>query len=487
MRSRFTILVAVAATLMVGPRLAAAEDSVEAQIKAMNERMAQMEQQLQATQDQLDASKQTVERQQDLIEKAGIERQAESGLSAFLSQTQFSGFIATSFNYNWNNPDNNAFAVNKYTSTKASTIRGANSGILGVTAPMYSNPQTFQVDQFFLSMLKPATTESRGGFGVELVWGTGADVLGVPNGPSSNYPSRFLGTGDLPELYQAYVEYLADVGPGVDFKLGRFETLVGAESFREDRNFNITHGLLWSIQPVNHTGVVASTKWDNGIVLALAGVNDLGNTMANADEEIGFLGQLGWEGDQGGIYLNGYWGGNVETSPFVYEPGAFGIGNNDHISLIDLVGKWNPSEKLSLWANFDYFMADGTHSPYANNANIWGIAVAGRYALTERLGFSLRGEMVKGDNLGLFLGNDYFNPIFPNNRGANAYLWEVTATVDYALTDNLSVRGETRFDMCDFHSSPNNCFVAHSTPANSSEIWTKDKQVLSLVQLLYRF
>jgi hypothetical protein len=482
MRSRFTILVAAAATLLVAPQLAAAEDTVEAQIQAMNARMSQMEQQLQATQDQLDASNQTVQRQQDLIQKAGIERQAQSGLSAFLSQTQFSGFIATSFNYNWNNPDNTAIAWNKMNS--GSTIFGVNAGNLGLTAPQFSNPQTFQLDQFFLSMLKPATTESRGGFGVELVWGSGADQLGQPG--TVDYSNA---TGDFPHMYQAYVEYLADLGPGVDFKLGRFETLVGAESFREDRNFNITHGLLWSIQPVNHTGVLASTKWENGLTLSLAGVNDIGNTMANSDEEIGFLGQLGWECDHGGLYLNGYRGGSAGTSVYALQQTPFGgIGTNDIISLIDVVGKWNPSEKLSLWANADYFWADGTHQQTANGANYMGVALAGRYALTERLGFSMRGEVLRGENTGLFL--EPYGVFADNNKGANMYLWEVTGTVDYALTDNLTLRGETRVDWCDMHSSPNNCFVAHSTPdapPGYGEVFTKQIQVLSLVQLLYRF
>jgi hypothetical protein len=485
MRSSFTILAAAAAILLVAPQLAAAEDSVETQIQAMNDRMSQMEQQLQATQDQLDASKQTVERQQELIQKAGIERDAKSGLSAFLSQTQFSGFIASSFNYNWNNPDNTAIAFNK--GLDGSTIFGANSGNLFLTAPGHSNPQTFQLDQFFLSMLKPATAESRGGWGVELMWGSMADFLGQPG--QVNIENA---TGDFPHLYQAYVEYLADLGPGVDMKLGRFEGVIGAESAREDRNFNITHGLLWTLQPVNHTGIIASTKWENGIILQLAGVNDFGNTMANNDEEIGFLGELGWECDHGGIYLNGYHGGNSGTSPYsriVFPNGGNGgIGSNDTVSLIDVVAKWKPSEKLSTWANFDYFWADGTHDPVANGANFLGFGLAGRYALTDRLGFAMRGEMVRGENTAWFLSPDGIDA--DNNRGANAWLWEVTATVDYALTDSLTVRGETRLDWCDAHSSPNDCFVAHSTPdfgPNSENIFTKDMQVLSLVQLLYRF
>ena len=104
MRSSMKILVAAAATLLVAPQFAMADD-IEDQLRQMDERMGQLESQLQATQDELQASTATVAVQQELIEKAGLERQAQSGLSAFLSQTQFDGFVAASYTYNFTGTD----------------------------------------------------------------------------------------------------------------------------------------------------------------------------------------------------------------------------------------------------------------------------------------------------------------------------------------------------------------------------------------------
>ena len=100
MRSSMKILVAAAATLLVAPQFAMAED-IEEQLRLMNERMGQLESQLQATQDELQESTTKVAAQQELIEKAGLQREAQSGLSAFLSQTQFDGFVAASYTYNF--------------------------------------------------------------------------------------------------------------------------------------------------------------------------------------------------------------------------------------------------------------------------------------------------------------------------------------------------------------------------------------------------
>ena len=68
MRSSMKILVAAAATLLVAPQFAIADD-IEEQLQLMNERMSQLESQLQATEDELQASKTEVAAQQGSEEK----------------------------------------------------------------------------------------------------------------------------------------------------------------------------------------------------------------------------------------------------------------------------------------------------------------------------------------------------------------------------------------------------------------------------------
>ena len=73
MRSKLNVLVAAAALWLVAPQLAAA-DNVEEQLRLMNERMSQLEDQLEATKDQLGDSEEQVARQQEVIEKAGLDK-----------------------------------------------------------------------------------------------------------------------------------------------------------------------------------------------------------------------------------------------------------------------------------------------------------------------------------------------------------------------------------------------------------------------------
>src|SRR5262249_16448078 len=241
MRSKWTVL-AAAAAIGFGPLPALAGDDVEAQLRQMNERMAQMEQQLQATNEELDASKERVEDQQSLIQNLGEDRQASSGLSRFLSETEFSGVVAASYTYNFKNFNSGQVNFNGPSPFLggASTTGGENLGLVGITAPQHSNSNTFQIDQLAFRMKKTPTAESRAGWGASLTWGSSADPLA---GRSS---SGETATGDLPELTEAYASYLFDVLDGVNLTLGRYMTPVGAESFFVNENINVTRGLLWT-------------------------------------------------------------------------------------------------------------------------------------------------------------------------------------------------------------------------------------------------
>ena len=160
MRSKWTILAAAAATLWVAPQLAAAGEDVEAQIRQMNDRMAQMEQQLQATNEELSASKQRVEQQQAVIQDLDEDRQASSGLSKFLSETEFSGLVAASYTYNFKNFSSSTVGANGN-----STVAGENGSLFGIVAPHHQNSNNFQIDQLAFRMKKTPTPESRAGWG----------------------------------------------------------------------------------------------------------------------------------------------------------------------------------------------------------------------------------------------------------------------------------------------------------------------------------
>src|SRR5262245_5114915 len=265
MRSRWTVLAAAAAIGFV-PLPALAGDDVEAQLRQMNERMSQMEQQLQATNEELAASKQRVEEQQTVIQNLDEDRQASSGLSRFLSETEFSGLVAASYTYNFKNFNSSSVGRNGQ-----STTGGENASLFGIVAPQHQNSNNFQIDQLAFRMKKTPTAESRAGWGASITWGSSADVLAGRSSTSGD------ATGDLPELTEAYASYLFDVMEGVNLTLGRYMTPVGAESFFMNENINVTRGLLWTLQPVNHTGGYIGGACECGLSWQLGASNGYGN------------------------------------------------------------------------------------------------------------------------------------------------------------------------------------------------------------------
>ena len=94
------------------------------------------------------------------------------------------------------------------------------------------------------------------------------------------------------------------------------------------------------------------------------------------------------------------------------------------------------------------------------NGQAFGIAVAGRVAVTDNTGVATRVEYVVADE-DLAGGTE------------DSELFSLTGTVDHALTDNVMVRGEVRWD---------------SLIESSSSFTTgEDDQVVGLAEILFAF
>jgi len=455
MRSIRGGFLAVVAGLLVVPQLALG-DEVQDQLQAMQDRMAQLEA-------ELARSNQQVERQQSMMEDAGMgEGSALSSLSSFLEKTEIGGWVAASYFWNFNNPSTGYNG-------------GANNGSFGLANPFHPDQNSFSVDQVWFEMHKAATEESRAGFGIDMLMGTTSDVLGGGNGNADNFT-----------LYQGYVEYLAPIANGVNIKAGRFATLIGAEVAQTVYNFNITRGLVYSVlQPFNHVGVVASTDIGGGFDAAFGVVNTaLNNANVDFDQDKALIWRLGWSGDTVGVGVNGLWGGDNYFSPRSGPPCPSATApdgtcrNNDKTGIVDLVVSWDPSDKLSTWLNFDYLWVDASNTGPGSDPMGYGVALAGRYAITDATGFALRGEYIRSED----------NLIFGGGSGADQDLWTITGTVDHMLTDNLQVKAELRYEQGKTSGGSDNIFYLDGPGASGGPITGKEKnQVLIGTEVNYRF
>jgi hypothetical protein len=459
MRSSLKTFIAVAAALLVVPSFASANDvGDENGLQDVISRLSDLEQQLQATNDALAASNAKVDQQQQMLSK--FEPSKQSGpmlaLSDFLTETTFGGWVAGSYFYNTNNLDNGS-------------THDANQGMArdGLANRYHGDSNSFHVDEVWFEMSNEATPESRGGFQFDVLMGETADVLCDSD---SN--------GSSPCVYNANVSYLAPITDnGIEITAGRFASNIGAERPGATYNFNITQGLVRNLQPINHTGVKIASSYDGGLDWMLGISNTSGYEgsgfaqQTDFDDEKVFLWRVGYQmSDTMAIGVNGLWGGNCALSGAVSACTTAGR-SQDKQGIVDVVLNWDPSDQLSTWVNVDWIWTDS--EVRVGDSRVFGIAAAGRYAVSDATGFSLRGEYVRSTD-------DYVEVV-----GAapleNQELWSITGTIDHTLTDHVSVKAEVVYQEGSANKSGDDQFFANSSGFDS------ERQVLLGAQMIYEF
>ncbi len=467
MRFHRNVLVYAAAAAVLGaPQLAAADD-VQVQLEQMQQRMNQLEDRLQATTDQLQATEKKAADQQAFIERSGLKDDGTAGsskISAFLDSLTIGGWVSSSYWYNFNSPS-------------SGNLKNANTG--AGSSPFNPDANSFSFDQLWFELERPISPENRAGFRADIAFGKIASIINqvnagntCPSGGSENPTRNNCRNDTAVYINQAYAQYLIPWGD-VTLKGGKFGTLIGAEVAQAPYNWQMSRGIIYNLfQPIDHVGVIASKTYDNGIDWALGYVNGFGFGTNDPDnnESKSVLGRLGLTGDIGSIAMAILWG-----------PESAG---NDHTyrSTFDFLGKLKPWEGTEFWANFDYGLVNGG-SVNGASPSAWGIAVAGRQAITDRLGLSLRSEYAQ-DNDGFFCSQTgFFCSTSTNVPSANVF--SLTGTLDYALTQQLTVKTEVRWDKVFDHNDfgGTGSYITN----NGSGSFGRSDQILGGVEMTYKF
>jgi hypothetical protein len=156
--------------------------------------------------------------------------------STFLSGTTISGYIDTYYDYNRNHP-----------STPCATRNGV--AIYNCLRAFDVSRDSFSLNLAALTLDKRPTPESRGGFHVDFIYGSGAELIAAqdvtPNAISEH-------------LEQAYVSYLAAPHGSLQFDVGKFETPAGLERVDPSSDWNASRSLLFALAiPRDHVGIRA--------------------------------------------------------------------------------------------------------------------------------------------------------------------------------------------------------------------------------------
>jgi hypothetical protein len=349
-----------------------------------------------------------------MLEQAGLVEDGDGGIRSkvgkFLDMVDVSGIVASSYNYRFNDRgDNDAGNAPPFNSA------GAQNG------PFFThkNGDSFQLDQFWITLEKTPTEESRVGFHMDYIWGETAAQQTIAGGGGGGGQGRDSGL-----LYTGYVSYLAPIGNGVRIDAGKIATTLGVEVLQTASNLTVTEGVVFQkLQPFTYTGVSATTQLTDNVGLVLAVVNEVyRDTQISVDRDKAGMAQLQFSGDKWGFNV----GGIVGQDP----TGATCTNDDCNTSVLDLNASINPTDNLTVWANFDWVRSFGVN---VKDGDKFGFATAGRVGITDDTGIAARFEYLTQDATLI---------------ATNASQKYVTAAgvIDHTLTEGLVIRAELRYD-----------------------------------------
>ena len=274
---------------------------------------------------------------------------------------------------------------------------------------------TFSVDIAELVVQKAVAKAGEAGFRLDLTAGTFAGLT----------QSAGLRIGESADLQQAFVSYIAPLGTGLRFDVGKFVTHMGYELIEgyDGYNDNYSRSLLFNYAiPLTHTGIKASYSITPRVALTAMVVNGWDVAVDNnKSKSIGA--QLAIKPvDPVAFYVN-YIGGPENEAD-----------NSSLRHVVDLIATLTVNPMLSLGVNADFGTEDGTSAirPGANGK--WsGFAGYAKISTPGPFSLGLRAETFK-DEGGTRLGV------------GEARVNEFTITPTLKFGNNFVLRAEGRYD-----------------------------------------
>jgi len=334
---------------------------------------------------------------------------AEDGENSIAKKLGLSlyGFVDASYTQNFNNPNDTTPDANP----KPNALR-----IFDVDANSF-RPHLAQI-VLEREGKTDGSMEDRGGFRIKLNYGEDAQLTGGS------------GTDDF-DFQEAYVQYIAPIGNGLDLRIGRMNTLIGYEVIESPYNLNFSRSWLFGLgEPFTTTGIRASYEFNDMVSFSFGVINDFTGAQSDTNnsksvESLVSIAPM----DNVGIYLFGFWG----------PEGAIGANDSDRVQVGGIVDVQLTDQAEVVVEGYYGNLANA--APGGINARWDGVAGYFIYDFTDKWGARFRGE-VFSDSSGNFTGGI-------GTGGIAQTLWEVTSTLQYKPIPSIITRAEFRYDKSD--------------------------------------
>lgn len=333
---------------------------------------------------------------------------------------KFRGWIDSYFVGNFNDPNRSTVNANQ----ASSVIKSRDLTIEGRTFDVHD--RSFSLS---LAELEVERVPEVGGVGfkLDLAFGDTQDIMVDTIKAASGSQS----VSDFDRYIQhASIAYVAPIGRGLRFDLGKFVTHIGGETIETVKNHNYSHAFFYTYAiPFQDTGLRVHYDWTDTFYTELYVVNGWNVTSDNNTAKT-FGPSIGWAPSSSfSIYLN-YLVGNEQTDNDRF------FQNLRH--LVDAQVNFAPTERLNFHVNVDYATEDGAIGR-VRDAQWYGVTGYVRYRITDRLEPSFRAEWYRDE--------DGFT------TGVKQTLYGFTVTLGYRIgigkVANILLRPEYRFDISD--------------------------------------
>lgn len=340
-------------------------------------------------------------------EKGGLPTLA---LPSGLQGLQMSGYTDISYGYNFNEQNN--------------------FGNSGRIFDIEGNGFTPHAAELVLE--KPLSDATPIGFRTDLFFGDDAEV----------FHSAGLGAAtDNFDLQQAYITLRAPVGDGLDFKVGKFVTLLGAEVIESPANWNFSRSYMFGYAiPFTHTGVLATYPLFGEMGSTTLGVVNGWDIVDDNNKAKTFLGNV----------TVGPWNNLTLSSNFVY--GAEQANNShDQRGVLSNVLSWTPNDQWAFMANWDYGHEEdaigvgAAGGSGADNASWQGHALYARYSPLDWYSLANRVEWFN-DQDGVRVAPAPAGAVLAGSGHGDVEFFEWTLTNEFKLREHVVARLEYRLD-----------------------------------------
>ncbi len=433
-------ILCVSLVLLFSSVLLLAQSSPAAPSADVNQRIADLEKQLQELRGELATLKQaqpapapqalTISAQAPVGAQAPASQVAAAtptpappagpldGIASVIKGATVTGLVDGYYEYNFNQP-----------STRISGLRSFDQ-----------RTNQFAMNLVEIGLVKTPDASARLGYNVTLGFG---DAMKIVNASDPDY---------LQFLKEAYLSYMAPIGKGLQFDFGKFVTPAGAEVIETNANVNYSRGLLFNYAiPFYHFGGRAKYAFSDKVALTgylVNGWNDIVHDSNPLNNSINGVPQSA-TGTIFPVITNNYSNSGMTgglslaltpskklsfTETWLGGPGATPVDGNNWRNLSDTVITYSPTGKLTLTANGDYGRSQRPLLSGLNGrpADWSGIAGYAKYQFKPVYAFAMRYEFYN-DHTGI-------------TTGTGQHVNEFTGTLERKFAQHLISRFEYRYD-----------------------------------------